>query len=229
MCDISAVRNGKTLFAEISAPFETGIVIDAQKSLSFEKNGQIYVIAFKQMIPINCFESNCKLEVQIEDSNGNHFLSSVWQTLRNSKAKFLGKQSGPMMRNLKFSSCSVKFDKPDRCSSPLSSNFCNLASVNITVTEDFSSSFDISHGQLNFNFVTDGDSTWIGIEGLSLNYSISNLPTSQCHIFTEPHVITFDQHRYDFYGTGTFLLHQNIQDDFEVNMKRIQKNQDIVK
>ncbi len=72
MCDISSVRNGKTLFAEISAPFETGIVVDAhQKSLSFEKNGQIYAIGFKQMIPINCHSSNCKLEVHIENSRGN--------------------------------------------------------------------------------------------------------------------------------------------------------------
>jgi len=124
-----------------------------------------------------------------------------------------------MVRSLQFSSCSVTFDHPEKCSGQTSSNYCNAAFVNITVTEDFSSNFDVTHGQLSFSFLTDGDPAWNGMEGKTLNFSIANLPTSQCHVFTEPHVITFDQHRYDFYGTGTFLLQQNVQDDFEVSNK----------
>jgi len=70
MCDISSVRNGKTLFAEISSPFQTGIEIESQKNLSFEKNGQTNVIWFKQMLPLDCHGFECKLEVQIQDSDG---------------------------------------------------------------------------------------------------------------------------------------------------------------
>jgi len=124
-----------------------------------------------------------------------------------------------MVRSLQFSSCSVTFDHPEKCSGQTSSNYCNAAFVNITVTEDFSSNFDVTHGQLSFSFLTDGDPAWNGMEGKTLNFSIANQPTSQCHVFTEPHVITFDQHRYDFYGTGTFLLQQNVHDDFEVSIK----------
>jgi hypothetical protein len=45
---------------------------------------------------------------------------------------------------------------------------------------------------------------------------VANLPTSQCHVFTEPHIVTFDQQRYDFYGTGTFLMVKNDVEQFEV-------------
>ena len=76
--------------------------------------------------------------------------------------------------------------------------------------------FETDIGRLTFEIVARGDNSWMGLEPVTLDYSIANLPTSQCHVFTEPHLITFDQHRYDFYGTGTFLLSQNKVDDFEV-------------
>jgi hypothetical protein len=88
----------------------------------------------------------------------------------------------------------------------------------VTVAEDFTSGFETEIGILNFEIEARGDVSWLGLEPVGLDYVISNLPTSQCHVFTEPHVITFDQHRFDFYGTGTFLLTRNQIDDFEVKL-----------
>jgi hypothetical protein len=126
-----------------------------------------------------------------------------------------------------LSSCSIEFPDPQKCDSSSSSSssllpssndgtFCRMFFINVTVAEDFTSGFETEIGILNFEIEARGDVSWLGLEPVGLDYVISNVPTSQCHVFTEPHVITFDQHRFDFYGTGTFLLTRNQIDDFEV-------------
>ena len=88
--------------------------------------------------------------------------------------------------------------------------------MNISVSEDFTSGFETDTGTLSFELEARGDLSWQGLKPVTLDYVVSNLPTSQCHVFTEPHVLTFDQSRFDFYGTGTFLLARNDVDGFEV-------------
>ena len=90
---------------------------------------------------------------------------------------------------------------------------------NKTNVSEMKTGLETEIGRLSFDVEARGDISWIGLEAVSLDYMITNRPTSQCHVFTEPHVITFDQNRFDFYGTGTFLLHKNEIDDFEVTLK----------
>ena len=124
-----------------------------------------------------------------------------------------------MAKEISLSSCTVDIPNPQKCDAGLSfgdETFCRISVINLTIAEDFTSGFETEIGILKFEFETRGDISWLGLEPVTLDYMISNLPTSQCHVFTEPHVITFDQHRFDFYGTGTFLMAKNEIDGFEV-------------
>ena len=69
-CEITSASGGKTLFSEISHPFETGLVLeDSDNILSLIKDGQPRHIILKQKIPLSCsYDStneSCYLRVDI--------------------------------------------------------------------------------------------------------------------------------------------------------------------
>jgi hypothetical protein len=71
LCDVTSTSGSKTLFSEVSAPFETGIVVavddgEAETSLNLIKNGDTKTITVKQMLPLACTSNdNCILVVNI--------------------------------------------------------------------------------------------------------------------------------------------------------------------
>ena len=71
MCDVTSTSGSKTLFSEVSAPFETGIVVavddlEVETALNLIKNGDTMTITVKQMLPLTCpSDDNCVLRVNI--------------------------------------------------------------------------------------------------------------------------------------------------------------------
>ena len=120
-------------------------------------------------------------------------------------------------KEILVSSCKIEIPNANRCDpDSVAEKFCRISRMNISVSEDFTSGFETDTGTLSFELEAPGDLSWQGLKPVTLDYVVSNLPTSQCHVFTEPHILTFDQSRFDFYGTGTFLLARNDVDGFEV-------------
>ena len=61
-CDITSTSGSKTLFSEVSQPFETGIIIGEPESslnlfktgLNLIKNGDVTTVEIKQQLPMSC-------------------------------------------------------------------------------------------------------------------------------------------------------------------------------
>ena len=48
---------------------------------------------------------------------------------------------------------------------------------------------------------------------------VETLPSASCYVMTDPHILTFDQRRYDLYTSGTFLLVQTGDGRHEVQVR----------
>ena len=112
--------------------------------------------------------------------------------------------------NLKFNPCKIKFNNDcEDIEVNDVGTICNKQRIFIAVKEDFTSGYQTTRGYFEFT------------NGLDVQYRIENRPTSQCHVATASHVVTFDQQRFDIHEIGDFVLQRNIQDAFEVRSEHI--------
>ena len=63
------------------------------------------------------------------------------------------------------------------------------------------------------------DPAWASYTPPPLRVEVENVATAYCHVYTDPHIITYDQARYDLYSRGTFLLTATLDGRLEVEVR----------
>ena len=63
------------------------------------------------------------------------------------------------------------------------------------------------------------DPAWASYSVPPLHVEVETVATAYCHVYTDPHLITYDQARYDLYSRGTFLLTATQDGRLEVEVR----------
>jgi hypothetical protein len=88
--------------------------------------------------------------------------------------------------------------------------------INITASEDLKSSHSQVQGSLKARIEANHDM----IQHVFIDYVVEERPTSQCHVMTSGHFITFDEKKFQFFEkTGWFVLHKNTDFYIEIQLE----------
>ena len=63
------------------------------------------------------------------------------------------------------------------------------------------------------------DPAWASYSLPSLQVEVETLAPAYCHVYTDPHIITYDRARYDLYARGTFLLTTTQDGQYQVEVR----------
>ncbi|XP_022112071.1 von Willebrand factor D and EGF domain-containing protein-like [Acanthaster planci] len=173
-----------------SDPFEATIKVSPM-SMEIMENGQPHFLMFESTMPIMCADkvAPCSIRVALTTINNEFHL-------------------GP---DVVLSECFIDF-RSRVCLEPR----CRRASVLVTAVTDFT-----RDGRRTSTIVTGAitstDPFWDGFDPADVEVTVQDVQTAQCYAFTEPHFITFDRKKYDFYKTGTYVLVKSRVREFEVH------------
>ncbi|KAK7507217.1 hypothetical protein BaRGS_00001152, partial [Batillaria attramentaria] len=122
---------------------------------------------------------------------------------------------GELTQRLRFSTCYVEFSAAD-CLGPVCSEHVIqiILYPNIEYTPSAPNEFVTVIGALD-DF---GRGLWRQ-EIVDTQLELEEIQVAQCHVFTDPHVITFDGKVYDMYSRGTFVLHKSLARDFTMHVR----------
>ncbi|XP_033628836.1 von Willebrand factor D and EGF domain-containing protein-like [Asterias rubens] len=173
-----------------SDPYEATIKV-TPSSLEILENGQPHFLIFESTMPITCGQKDsvCSIRVALTTINNDVHL-------------------GP---DIVLSECFVDF-RSRVCLEPR----CRRASVLVTAVTDFTQDGRRS-SVIVTGAVTSSDPFWNGFDPEDVEVTVEDGITAQCYAFTEPHFITFDRKKYDFYKTGTYVLMKSVVREFEVH------------
>nr|XP_039261524.1 von Willebrand factor D and EGF domain-containing protein-like [Styela clava] len=59
------------------------------------------------------------------------------------------------------------------------------------------------------------DAAWAGYDAPDVEVTITDVDTSQCYSYTDPHIVTLDGALYDLHTTGTFVMYESTERDFK--------------
>ena len=104
-------------------------------------------------------------------------------------------------------------------SSECDHDICDTAIVHVTPAQDIIDDPD-SISLIEFDVVDNGiDPLWIGHKIEPVHVIVDSVPVSACHVFSDPHIVTFDGARYDLYMSGTFLLTKSKHGEHETHVR----------
>ncbi|XP_077997886.1 von Willebrand factor D and EGF domain-containing protein-like, partial [Glandiceps talaboti] len=177
-----------------SRPFFVGIKV-VPSTLNLAEGGPFHIVTLKTTIPIICQNSTqdfCTVNVNLKtiDADGIHRGDDIV-----------------------LSKCLITF-----IPKPCNAGQCGIETILVTAVTDFT-----NDGDRKITIVTDeiedDNKLWDGYDPSDIAVTVKDIPTAQCYSFTDPHFITFDGRKYDYYKTGTFLLYKSTIRDFEVHNK----------
>ncbi|XP_072181253.1 von Willebrand factor D and EGF domain-containing protein-like [Diadema setosum] len=177
-----------------SDPFHITITV-SPGTLEIAEDGQRHLVAFESTVPIHCEDDTRSCSVLIPLS-----------TISNDA------QGG---YDIALSECFVEF-RPRSCGS--SDARCRQAFMFVTAVTDFQHD-GRTRNEIVTGPVISSDPFWSGFNPGDVEVLVSDVPTAQCYSFTDPHFITFDRKKYDFYKTGTFVLYKSLSREFEVHSR----------
>uniref|UniRef100_A0ABM0LW49 von Willebrand factor D and EGF domain-containing protein-like n=1 Tax=Saccoglossus kowalevskii TaxID=10224 RepID=A0ABM0LW49_SACKO len=174
-----------------SSPFFAGINI-VPNSLTLAENGTFHMVTMETTIPIVCNDpllNQCSITVNIQTRD----------------------EDGLNLRDdIVLSRCSIHF-VPQLCKEL----HCGIETILVTAVTDFA-----EDGDRRITIVTESiessNAIWHGYDPADIQVMVKDIPTSMCYSFTDPHFITLDGRKYDYYKTGTFILYKSTIRDFEV-------------
>ena len=82
---------------------------------------------------------------------------------------------------------------------------CNIYHFNVSAKPNFVSNFRQVKGTIKLTFQVNDKVFHHDF----LDYQVENRPTSQCHLLTYGHIVTFDQYRQQISTSGRHILLQN--------------------
>ncbi|XP_022249947.1 von Willebrand factor D and EGF domain-containing protein-like [Limulus polyphemus] len=177
-----------------SEPFYLGIRAEPQ-NLVISENGSFHPITLTSSLPYRCTKHDykgCKLLIQLRT----RAMSSSIQS-----------------SDVALSSCIVHLPVREQCQKN-----CGTGRFFVTAIQDLieeSSTKNIIEAKL----LGVEDSLWTEYKIPDVEVTIQDIPFGWCYSFTEPHYITFDSRRFDYYKTGTFVLYRNTLRNFEVHAR----------
>ncbi|XP_038048782.1 von Willebrand factor D and EGF domain-containing protein-like isoform X2 [Patiria miniata] len=173
-----------------SEPFEASIKV-SPTSLEILEDGQPHFLIFESTMPIMCANKDAPCSIRVA------------LTIINNEFQFGS--------DVVLSECFIDF-RSRVCLEPR----CRRASVLVTAVTDF------THDGTRTSLIVTGaitstDIFWDGFDPADVQVTVQDVRTAQCYAFTEPHFITFDRKKYDFYKTGTYVLVKSRIREFEVH------------
>ena len=108
-----------------------------------------------------------------------------------------------LAQDLDFTPCSpLVTDNAGRC---LGEHECNEFTISVKAKPNYQSNFRQVKGTIKLTFEVDENI----LHHDFLDYQVENRPTSQCHLWTFGHLVTFDQFRKQIDYAGDHILLQN--------------------
>ncbi|XP_041472580.1 von Willebrand factor D and EGF domain-containing protein-like isoform X1 [Lytechinus variegatus] len=177
-----------------SDPFHITISV-SPKRLEIAEDGQRHLVAFESTVPIHCDDPEQSCSVLIP-------LSTI-------------SNDAEVGYDIALSECFVEL-RPRSCGT--TETRCRQAFMFVTAVTDFQHDGRTSNEIITGDVVS-SDPFWSGFNPNDLEVIVNDIPTAQCYSFTDPHFITFDRKKYDFYKTGTFVLYKSLRREFEVHTR----------
>ena len=107
-------------------------------------------------------------------------------------------------QDLDFDPC-PPFMKRNANQCQLDENACNAYLFEVSAKPNFVSNFQQVKGTIKLTFQVNDKV----LHHDFLDYQVENRPTSQCHLLTYGHIVTFDQYRQQIMSPGRHILLQN--------------------
>ncbi|XP_071941903.1 von Willebrand factor D and EGF domain-containing protein-like isoform X2 [Antedon mediterranea] len=194
LCKVSTFFN---ITREWKSPAVESTIFKAEirissKHVEIVEDAKIHKLIFETTVPVVCeTEGPCSVKIPLSvDKDENNFHPDI-----------------------AISECFVEI-KARKCSK----RNCGKGVVYIKAVTDFMSDGDrISN--IRTGAITSDDQIWNGYKIDDVTVFVKDVAGAQCYSFTDPHFITFDRLKYDFYKTGTYILHKSLNRDFEVNSR----------
>lgn len=114
-------------------------------------------------------------------------------------------------QDLVFSQCLVDFAYPNVCHDLESSNglYCNKKTIRLSPVSSAYLSNNREYSPGSIKVAIYGESATAAVHHDFIDYLVENQLTSQCHVITAGHFISFDQKKYQLKQAGAFILHSN--------------------
>ncbi|KAL8587757.1 hypothetical protein ACOMHN_020975 [Nucella lapillus] len=180
----------------LSDPFYLGLKV-RESGVKVREDGRAVNLTLYSTIPIYCDHDTAPEECVL----GVSFLAFG--------------EDGELNERLRFSTCYVEFSAAD-CLGAVCMEHVIQATLypNLEYTPSAPNEIVTLIGALD-DF---GRGLWRQ-EIVDIQLELEELPVAQCHVFTDPHVITFDGKTYDLYSRGTFVLHKSLARDFTMHLR----------
>ncbi|XP_033115335.1 von Willebrand factor D and EGF domain-containing protein-like isoform X2 [Anneissia japonica] len=195
LCKVSTFFNNTR---EMKSPAIDSEVFKAEIKISSDhlalvENGESHKVIFETTVPVVCGDTEGKCSITIPLT--------------------LDKDEHNLHPDIAISECAVEI-KPRKCSK----RNCGKGVVYIKAVTDFMRDGN-RVSNLRTGAIVSDDEMWNGYNIDDIKVSVKDVTGGQCYSFTDPHFITFDRLKYDFYKTGTYILHKSLNRDFEVNSR----------
>ena len=170
----------------------------SRQLISLIRNSETYQLEIKQHLPLHCPDESCQMKISL------------------------------VAQDLDFIPCSpILVENAQDChNSGQNTSYCNLFTVSIRAKPNYQSNFYQVKGTIKLTFEMVGKD--ILMQHDFLDYSVENRPTSQCHLWTYGHIVTFDQFLKQIKVGGDTILLQNEDFRATANMKACLHNQRLI-